>query len=40
MQLKLHEHNDYIHTADKLHRRADTIAKYERQVEISEYYHF
>lgn len=40
MQLKLHEHNDYIHTADELHRRTDAILKYERQVEISEYYHF
>lgn len=40
MQLKLHEHNDYIHTADELHRRTDAILKYERQLEISEYYHF
>lgn len=32
MQLKLHEHNDYIHTADELHRRTDAILKYERQV--------
>lgn len=40
MQLKLHEHSDYIHTADELHRRTDAILKYERQVEISEYYHF
>lgn len=40
MQLKLHEHNDYIHTADELHRRTDAILKYERQVEISECYHF
>ena len=40
MQLKLHEHNDYIHTADELHRRTDAILKYEQQVEISEYYHF
>lgn len=40
MQLKLHEHNDYIHTADEMHRRADAILKHERQVEISEYYQF
>lgn len=40
MQLKLHEHNDYIHTADELHRRTDAILKYEQQLEISEYYHF
>lgn len=39
MQIKLHEHNDYIHTADELHRRADAILKYEQQVQISEYYH-
>lgn len=40
MQLKLHTHNDYIHTADELHRRTDEILKYERQVQLSEYYHF
>lgn len=36
MQLKLHVHNDYIHTADELHRRTDALLKYERQVQISE----
>lgn len=40
MQLKLHEHNNYIHTADELHRRTDEILKYERQVQLSEFYHF
>lgn len=40
MQVKLHEHNDYIHTADELHRRKDAILKYERQVQLSEYYQF
>lgn len=40
MQVRLHEHNDYIHTADELHRRTDEILKYERQVQLSEYYHF
>lgn len=40
MQFKLHEHNDHIHTADELHRRTDAILKYDRQVEISEYYQF
>lgn len=40
IQLKLHEHNDYIHTADELHRRTDAVIKYERQVQLSEYYHF
>lgn len=39
MQLKLHENNDYIHTADELHRCTDAILKHERQVQISEYYH-
>lgn len=36
LQMKLHEHNGYIHTADELHRRADEIIKYERQIQISE----
>lgn len=36
MQMKLHEHNDYIHTADELHRRTDEIIKYERQIQVSE----
>lgn len=40
IQLKLHKHNNYIHTADELHRRTDAIIKYERQVQLSEYYHF
>ncbi len=40
IQLKLHEHNNYIHTAGELHRRTDAIIKYERQVQLSEYYHF
>lgn len=35
MQMKLHEHNDYIHTAEELHRHADAILKYERLVQIS-----
>lgn len=36
MQMKLHEHNGYIHTAEELHRCADAILKYERQVRIIE----
>lgn len=40
LQVKLHEHNEYIHTADELHRRTVEILKYERQVQLSEYYHF
>jgi len=40
MQVKLHAHNETIHTADELHRRTDAILKYERQVQLSEYYRF
>ena len=31
MQVKLHAHNETIHTADELHRRTDAILKYERR---------
>ena len=33
MQMKLHEHNDCIHTADELHLHTDALLKYERQVQ-------
>ncbi len=38
MQIELHEHNDYIHTAAELHRRVDAIKAYHRQVQLSEYF--
>lgn len=38
MQMTLHEHNDYIHTAAELHRRADAIRAYNHQVQLSEYF--
>ena len=31
-QIALHEHNEYIHTAAELHRRADTLEIYHRHV--------
>lgn len=39
-QIELHEHNDYIHTAAELHRLADALKTYHRQVQLSEHYHF
>lgn len=38
MQMALHEHNDYIHSAAELHRRVDAIKVYNRQVQLSEYF--
>ncbi len=38
MQLALHAHNDYIHTAEGLHRRAGAIEAYHSQVALSDYY--
>ncbi len=35
MQLALHEHNLYIHSAADLHARVDAIEHYNRAVEIS-----
>ena len=40
VQLKLHEHHDYIHTSEELRRCTEAIQKYERQVQISETYSF
>lgn len=40
MQMALHEHNDYIHTAAELHRRVDAIKVYNRQVQLSEHIRF
>lgn len=36
MQIALHEHNNYIHTAAELHRSVDAIKAYKRQVQLSE----
>lgn len=36
MQIELHQHNDYIHTAAELHNCVDAIKAYNRQVQISE----
>ncbi len=38
MQMALHEHGDYIHTAAELHRRVDAIKAYNRQVQLSEHF--
>ena len=38
MQMTLHEHNEYIHTAVELHRRVDAIEAYNRQVRLSVYF--
>lgn len=36
MQLELHEHNAYIHTAADLHMRVELIEKHNRAVELSD----
>lgn len=36
MQIKLHEHNNYIHTSAGLHAHVEAIEKYNHAVEISE----
>lgn len=36
MQLKLHEHGDYIHTAAQLHRRAEQIESLIRAKNIAD----
>ena len=38
IQIELHEHNDYIHTAAELHRRVSALENYHRQVQLSEYF--
>ncbi len=38
MQMALHEHNDYIHSAAELHRQVDAMKAYNRQVQLSEYF--
>ena len=38
MQIELHEHNEYIHTAAELRRRVDAIEAYNRQVRLSEHF--
>ena len=40
MQIKLHDQSEYIHSAAELHRRVDEIKKYDKQVQLSEFYHF
>ena len=35
MQLTLHKHNDYIHSAEELHQRAEAIKAYDRSVFLS-----
>ncbi|MBQ8648785.1 MAG: hypothetical protein IJ470_01790 [Clostridia bacterium] len=36
MQISLHEHNDYIHTAAELHRMAGIIENYEHHCKLSD----
>lgn len=36
-QIELHEHNEYIHTAEELHHLVNQLAIYNRQVELSAY---
>lgn len=38
VQLALHEHNDYIHTAAQLHNKAYAAEKYNHAVEISKFH--
>ncbi len=38
MQLELHNHNDYIHSAQELHSRVDLIEKHHRNIKNSNYY--
>ena len=38
MQIKLHEHNNNIHTSAELHCLVDDLKNYHRQVQISEYF--
>ena len=36
LQLSLHQHNDYIHTAQELHLKAGMMENYERHCMISD----
>ncbi len=36
LQMQLHEHNRFIHSAAQLHMRADLIGKHNRAVAISD----
>lgn len=36
LQLSLHNHNDYIHTAQELHLQASMIEKYEHHCNLSD----
>lgn len=38
MQMALHQHGPYIHTAQDLHRRVEAVEVYRRQVALSEAY--
>lgn len=33
-QIELHKYNDFIHNAAELHRLADSLEKYHRQVQL------
>ncbi|BCI60349.1 hypothetical protein BN3661_00061 [Eubacteriaceae bacterium CHKCI005] len=35
LQMQLHQQNDFIHTADDLHRQTEYIQRYNHQVEVS-----
>ena len=37
MQIALHEHNEYIHTAAELHRYTDALELYHKQVQLSKF---
>lgn len=36
MQMSLHEHNDYIHTAQELHRKVEMIENYKHHCKLSD----
>lgn len=38
MQMELHNHNEYIHSAQQLHRRVDLIEKQHHYTQNSNYY--
>lgn len=35
MQISLHKHNDYIHTAEELHRKVSVIENFEYHLKLS-----
>lgn len=40
MQIELHNHNEYIHTAAELHQYVDLLEKYHKLVKLSGYNYF